>query len=131
MGTAAPHSAQGQPVSKCAYGEPAHMIQAPVGLCARRSAVLFGSNGHTIIQWDLLRCACSLCQGVTIAALHGRHGQHRTTSHLSLSIIRTNIAGRYTTEAESNCRTATLDLRKAKRAAHKKTKKLSATVPKQ
>jgi hypothetical protein len=69
--------------------------------------------------------------GIRIAALHGRHGQHSTSSHLLLSIIRTNIAGRYTIEAKSNCRAATFDLRKAKRVAHKETKKLSAIVPKQ
>jgi hypothetical protein len=35
----------------CAYGDPAHMMYAPVGLCVVGSPVVFGSNGHMIIQW--------------------------------------------------------------------------------
>jgi hypothetical protein len=34
----------------CAYGDPAHMMCAPAGLCVIGSAVAFGSNGHMIIQ---------------------------------------------------------------------------------
>jgi hypothetical protein len=30
----------------CAYGDPAHMMYAPVGLCVVGSPVVFGSNGH-------------------------------------------------------------------------------------
>src|ERR1700688_2945872 len=61
MGTAVPHSARGQPVyeilrlmgaPKCANGRMANRPTwyRPVGLCARGSPVLFGSNGHMIIQ---------------------------------------------------------------------------------
>jgi|HubBroStandDraft_6_1064221.scaffolds.fasta_scaffold169019_2 hypothetical protein len=34
----------------CAYGDLAHMMYAPVGLCVVGSPVVFGSNGHLIIQ---------------------------------------------------------------------------------
>jgi len=34
----------------CAYGDPAHMTYAPVGLCVVGSPVVFGSDGHRIIQ---------------------------------------------------------------------------------
>jgi hypothetical protein len=36
---------------KWGYAEPAHMIQALVGLCALGSPMVFGSNGQMIIQW--------------------------------------------------------------------------------
>src|SRR5580704_2123148 len=42
---------QGRPITcTCAYGVPAHMMNAPVGLYAAGRPEVFGSNGHMIIQ---------------------------------------------------------------------------------
>src|ERR1700731_911169 len=45
------YNPQGRPITcTCAYGVPAHMMKAPVGLYAAGSPEVFGSNGHMIIQ---------------------------------------------------------------------------------
>jgi len=41
----------GRPITcTWAYGEPAHMMYAPVSLCTTGSPVVLGSKGHMIIQ---------------------------------------------------------------------------------
>src|ERR1700730_11986522 len=59
----------------------------------------------------------------------GTRGQHWHSVHFLLSIIRTNVAGRYTIEAKSNCRAVAFDLQKAKRAANTEKNEPSTRIP--
>src|SRR5437879_8759136 len=64
----------------CAYGDPANMLYAPVGLCVIGSPVAFGSNGHIFIQ-----CGPEVSFKQPSIVPNGRRTERRKFGHVPAS----------------------------------------------